>query len=115
MKKFLLVFSFLLSAFIGSAQKYAIVDTRYILDRLPEYKAAQQQLDVMAATWQLQIDSMQASLDRMYREFDAEQIMLTAELKKEKKTSSLPEKKSCGIFNGSVLDLKGIYLENAKN
>ena len=38
----------------------------------------------MAATWQLQIDSMQASLDRMYREFDAEQIMLTAELKKRK-------------------------------
>ena len=84
MKKFILVFSFLLSAFIGSAQKYAIVDTRYILDRLPEYKTAQQQLDVMAATWQLQIDSMQTSLDRMYREFDAEQIMLTAELKKRK-------------------------------
>jgi outer membrane protein len=38
----------------------------------------------MAATWQLQIDSMQTSLDRMYREFDAEQIMLTAELKKRK-------------------------------
>jgi len=54
------------------------------LDRLPEYKTAQQQLDVMAATWQLQIDSMQTSLDRLYREFDAEQIMLTAELKKRK-------------------------------
>ena len=84
MKKLFLVVSFLSIAFIGTAQKYAVVDTRYILDRLPEYKTAQQQLDVMAAMWQKQIDSMQASLDRMYREFDAEQIMLTAELKKRK-------------------------------
>jgi len=41
-------------------------------------------LDVMAATWQQQIDSMQTALDRLYREFDAEQVMLTAELKKRK-------------------------------
>jgi len=84
MKKSLLVFGFLITALFGAAQKYAIVDTRYILDKMPEYRAAQQQLDVMAATWQKQIDSMQTSLDRMYREFDAEQVMLTAELKKRK-------------------------------
>jgi len=84
MKKLFLIVSFLSIAFIGTAQKYAVVDTRYILDRLPEYKTAQQQLDMMAAIWQQQIDSMQVSLDKMYREFDAEQIMLTAELKKRK-------------------------------
>jgi len=84
MKKSLLVFGFLITALLGAAQKYAIVDTRYILDKMPEYRTAQQQLDVMAATWQKQIDSMQLSLDRLYREFDAEQVMLTAELKKRK-------------------------------
>ncbi|MBM3158639.1 MAG: OmpH family outer membrane protein [Bacteroidetes bacterium] len=84
MKKSLLVFGFLITALFGAAQKYAIVDTRYILEKMPEYRTAQQQLDVMAATWQKQIDSMQTSLDRMYREFDAEQVMLTAELKKRK-------------------------------
>lgn len=84
MKKTLLVFGFLITALFGAAQKYAVVDTRYILDKMPEYRTAQQQLDVMAATWQKQIDSMQAALDRLYREFDAEQVMLTAELKKRK-------------------------------
>ena len=84
MKKSLLVFGFLITALFGAAQKYAVVDTRYILDKMPEYRNAQQQLDVMAATWQQQIDSMQTALDRLYREFDAEQIMLTAELKKRK-------------------------------
>ena len=84
MKKTLLVFGFLFTALFGAAQKYAVVDTRYILDKMPEYRNAQQQLDVMAATWQQQIDSMQTALDRLYREFDAEQVMLTAELKKRK-------------------------------
>jgi outer membrane protein len=84
MKKSLLVFGFLITALFGAAQKYAVVDTRYILDKMPEYRTAQQQLDVMAATWQKQIDSMQSSLDRLYREFDTEQVMLTAELKKRK-------------------------------
>ena len=84
MKKSLLVFGFLVTALFGAAQKYAVVDTRYILDKMPEYRNAQQQLDVMAATWQQQIDSMQTALDRLYREFDAEQVMLTAELKKRK-------------------------------
>ena len=84
MKKPLLVFGFLITALFGAAQKYAVVDTRYILDKMPEYRTAQQQLDVMAATWQKQIDSMQTALDRLYREFDAEQVMLTAELKKRK-------------------------------
>ena len=84
MKKTLLVFGFLITALFGAAQKYAVVDTRYILDKMPEYRNAQQQLDVIAATWQQQIDSMQTALDRLYREFDAEQVMLTAELKKRK-------------------------------
>lgn len=84
MKKTLLVFGFLITSLFGAAQKYAVVDTRYILDKMPEYRNAQQQLDVMAATWQQQIDSMQTALDRLYREFDAEQVMLTAELKKRK-------------------------------
>ena len=84
MKKTLLVFGFLITALFGAAQKYAVVDTRYILDKMTEYRNAQQQLDVMAATWQQQIDSMQTALDRLYREFDAEQVMLTAELKKRK-------------------------------
>jgi outer membrane protein len=84
MKNILLVFSFLLAGLFGSAQKYAIIDTRYILDRLPEYKTAQQQLDVLAASWQKQIDSSQAQLDKMYRSFEAERVMLTDELRQKR-------------------------------
>jgi len=115
MKKTLLVFGFLITALFGAAQKYAVVDTRYILDKMPEYRNAQQQLDVMAATWQQQIDSMQTALDRLYREFDAEQVMLTAELKKEKKINFLIKKKSCVIYSVNVLVLKAICFVKDKS
>src|SRR6201987_5488000 len=66
------------------AQKYAIIDTRYILDKMPEYKAAQAKLDDIAADWQKEIDSLQSQLNRMYKDYDAEQVMLSEDLRKKR-------------------------------
>jgi outer membrane protein len=66
------------------AQKYAIIDTRYILDKLPEYKEAQKKLDATAEMWQKEIDMKQDGLSKMYRDFDAEQVMLSDDLKKKR-------------------------------
>ena len=85
MKKILFIaFGICLVGMAATAQKYAIIDTKYILDRLPEYKQAQKQLDDVAAGWQKEIDSMQVSLDRMYKDYDAEQVMLSEELRKKR-------------------------------
>ena len=88
-KLFLLaVCSFLLvtlGSLKGQAQKYAVIDTKYILDKVPEYKAAQKQLDDVAATWQREIDGLQTELDKMYKDFDAEQVMLSEDLKEKRK------------------------------
>src|ERR1700749_826264 len=57
---------------LGHAQaRYAIVDTKYILDKMPEYKEAQKKLDQTSMQWQKEIDEKQAGLDKMYKEFDA--------------------------------------------
>ena len=66
------------------AQRYAIVDTKYILEKIPEYKEAQKSLDQISEQWQKEIDAKQAELDRMYRNFEAEQVMLSDELKKKR-------------------------------
>lgn len=76
--------SLVLVTLTAQAQKYAIIDTRYILDRMPDYKTAQKQLDDIAAGWQRDIDGQQAALDKMYKDFDAEQVMLSDELKKKR-------------------------------
>jgi outer membrane protein len=65
-----------------SAQKYAYVNTEYMLDNIPEYKAAQQQLDNLSVQWQKEIEDKYAIIDRLYKAYQAEQVLLTEEMKK---------------------------------
>jgi outer membrane protein len=86
MKKLL----FVLLAFIGvqgfvaAQQRYAVIDTKYILDKIPEYKEADKRLQAVSQQWQKEIDDRQDQLDKMYKNYDAEQFMLTDELKKKR-------------------------------
>ena len=85
MKKiFFIACCLLFAASASLAQKYAIIDTRYILDKMPEYSTAQKQLDGIAADWQKDIDARQLALDKMYKDFEAEQVMLSDDLKKKR-------------------------------
>jgi outer membrane protein len=95
MKKFLLLLavSFCLAG-VASAQRYAVIDTKYILDKLPDYRQAQKQLDEQATLWQKEIDNMQGELDRMYKDFDAEQVMLSDDLKKKREDQLFVKEKS---------------------
>ena len=74
----------LVMATMAQAQKYAVIDTKYILDKMPEYRTAQKQLDTHAEVWQKEIDGKQKDLDKMYRDFEAEQVMLSEDLKKKR-------------------------------
>jgi outer membrane protein len=84
MKKFLSLIPVLLITLGSYAQKYAIIDTRYILDKMPEYTEAKKKLDATANTWQKEIDNKQAELDKMYRDFEAEKVMLSGDLIKKR-------------------------------
>src|ERR1700709_1724804 len=66
------------------AQRYAVIDSKYILEKVPEYKLAQQKLDQFSEQWQQEIDKKSADLDKMYKDYDAEQVMLSDELKKKR-------------------------------
>jgi outer membrane protein len=84
MKKIMLLAFTLGLGLMSFSQKYAIIDTRYILDKMPEYKEAQKQLDDVAAGWQRDIDGKQVELDNMYKSYEAEQVMLSDDLKKKR-------------------------------
>jgi outer membrane protein len=85
MKKILLsAFIVATLAFAANAQRYAIIDTKYILDKIPDYKEAQKKLNEFSEQWQREIDGRQVELDQMYRNFEAEQVMLSEELRKKR-------------------------------
>jgi outer membrane protein len=64
------------------AQKYAYVNTEYILENIPDYKTAQQQLDNLSLTWQKEIEDKYAIIDKLYKAYQAEQVLLTEEMKR---------------------------------
>ena len=85
MKKLTTLLSLLLiSGLFAHAQRYAIIDTRYILSKLPEYSEAQKKLDGFSLQWQKEIDDKQAALDQLYRNYEAEKVMLSEELLKKR-------------------------------
>jgi outer membrane protein len=82
LKKMFLFAGLVLSLGYLQAQRYGIVDTKYILEKIPDYKDAQKKLEQFSGQWQKEIDDRQVALDRMYKDFEAEQVMLSDELKK---------------------------------
>jgi outer membrane protein len=82
MKKLFILIAFVFALAAVQAQRYGIVDSKYILDKIPDYKDAQKKLDQFSGQWQKEIDDRQSALDKMYKDFEAEQVMLSDELKK---------------------------------
>ena len=82
MKKIILFLGIVfLAAGLGLAQKYAFVDTEYILNRIPSYKAAQDQLDKLAGDWQEEVETAYEEIELMYKNFQAEKVLLTEEMR----------------------------------
>ena len=69
---------------IANAQRMAYVDTQYILDNVPEYQTAQTQLNEMSEQWQKEIETKFSQVEKKRRDYEAEKILLPAEMKKQR-------------------------------
>lgn len=86
----------LLVAFIGycsMAQKYAFVDTDYILDNIPEYADAQTQLDELSVQWQKEIETKFTEIDKLYKAFQSESVLLPEDMKKKREDDIIKKEK----------------------
>jgi outer membrane protein len=85
MKRLLIVMaSLLLPVGIAVAQKYAFVDTEYILNNIPNYKAAQEQLDKQSQEWQKEVEAKYAEIEKMYKDYQAERVLLAEDMRKQR-------------------------------
>jgi len=94
MRKILITTVILLIATAGTfAQKFAYVDTEYILENIPSYKAAQEQLDQLSAQYQKELESMHSELDQMYKDFQSESVLLSEEMKRKREDVIITKEK----------------------
>jgi outer membrane protein len=67
-----------------NAQKFGYFDSEFVLSKMPEYAKAQGEIDQLSAAWQKEIEELQLKVDELYRTYQAEQVLLTEEMKAEK-------------------------------
>jgi len=93
-KSILAVSAFLLfSSSISYGQKYCFVNSEYILSKIPAYNDAQKVLDQLSVKWQKEIEEHYSNIDKLYKAFQAEQILLTEEMKKRRQDEILSREK----------------------
>lgn len=85
MKKILISMMVLVLAVAAAqAQKFAYVDSQYILDNIPEYQEAQAQIDELSQQWQKEIEAKFAEVDKMYQDYQAQSVLLPEDMKKKR-------------------------------
>lgn len=83
----------LLLAMLAHAQKYAFIDTEYILENIPAYTAAQNQLDQLSSQYQKELESMHAEIEQMYKDYQAESVLLSEDMKRKREDVIISKEK----------------------
>lgn len=94
MKKLILsVVAVIFISTISLAQKIGYVDTEYILSNIPEYKAAQAEMDKISVDWQKEIEAKYNEIDKLYKIYQAESVLLTDDMKKKRENEIINKEK----------------------
>lgn len=98
-----------LSMFAGNmnAQKFAIVDTEFILNQMTEYKAAQKQLNELSQKWENDLKIMRDEIDKMYKDYRAEEILLNSTQKKEREDAIVAKEEEVKKFEQDKFGVNG--------
>ena len=93
MKKIFLILCILI--FVGNikAQKFAYVDSQFILEHIPEYKQAKQELDDISYQWQEEIETAYQSIDKLYRAYQTDKVLLSDKMRQDREDEIIEKEK----------------------
>ncbi len=94
MKKFIVTIAIILViSGITSAQKYGFIDSGYILENIPSFRAAQEQLNQLSSQYQKELESMHAEIEQMYKDYQAESVLLSEDMKRKREDVIISKEK----------------------
>ncbi len=108
----LLVFSlcfFIFGLNFVSAQKFGYFDSGFVLSKMPEYAKAQGEIEQLSAAWQREIEEMQVKVDALYRTFQAEQVLLTEEMKQDRLNEIKKKEVELKEYQKKVFGFGGLF------
>jgi outer membrane protein len=93
------------------AQKYAYIDSDYILSNVPEYKEAKDKLDKLADRWTKDIEERYAALKVKKDNFAREEVLLPTEEKQKRKDEILKVETETMEMQKLRFGVKGDYFQ----
>ena len=106
-KKLLIAAVLTLMSFGGFAQRYAFIDTDFILEQIPAYQDAKTEVDAQAEKWQKQIEARYDEIEQMYTAYKAEQVLLTPEMRKQREDEIIKKEKEAKDFQREKFGVDG--------
>jgi outer membrane protein len=91
------------------AQRFGYIDSQFILSRMPEYKKAQEEIARLTELWEKEILNMSRNIESMYRSLQAEQILLTEEMRKERQDAISQKENELKEYQRKVFGVGGLY------
>lgn len=93
MKKILLLLCIFIFAATSWAQKFAYVDSQFILEHIPEYTEAQEQLENLSYQWQEEVESAYQNIDQLYRAYQTDKVLLTEKMRQTREDEIIQKEK----------------------
>ena len=91
------------------AQKFGYIDSEFILSKMPEYAKAQNEIETFSAAWQKEIEEMQRKVDGLYSIYQAEQVLLTEEMKQERQAEIKKKETELKDYQKKVFGFGGLF------
>ena len=114
LKKIGVVVLLLVTTSMAYSQKFAYVDTEYILENIPDYKDAQGELDKLSIEWQKQLERRYSEIDKMYKNYQAEQILLTEDMKTKREDEIIKKEKAAKEYQKQKFGVDGELFQKRK-
>ena len=110
--KNILFFVFIPLAFIvqtsAYGQKFGYIDSEYIVSKMPKYAEAQKELNKSSEAWQRELDKMRVQTEDLRKKYQAEEVLLTEEMRKERLDTIAAKEKAMREFQKKVFGFDGM-------
>ena len=94
MRKLLLIAGLVFATTLSlHAQKFALVDMDYMLEKIPAYERAYEQLSQVSKKWQAEVDALTTEAQTLYKNYQNEVVFLSAEQKKARQDAIVEKEK----------------------
>ncbi len=92
-----------------NAQRFGYIDTDFILNKMPEYKKAQDEINQLSQAWEKEVTEMDKKIEGMYSALQAEQVLLTEEMRKERTDAINKKEAELKEYQKKVFGFGGLF------